>query len=77
MQMYADLGFEYVVGVASNPWTAAALSALGGRVMYTIPQRLSPCIPSSPDGLPDRTSSVDGFCSDRDTSTAVFIMALR
>ncbi len=77
MQMYVELGFEYVVVVASSAWTAAAISVLGGRPVHINPLRVNKCLPESATGLPDHSSSPDGFCADKDSSIATFIVALR
>jgi hypothetical protein len=76
LENYKNLGYEYVVTLASNQWTGAAFEALGGIRVHFAPFRLRKLFPESQKPIRGKFSSPDGFISAKDSGSMFYVARL-
>src|SRR5204863_3772534 len=72
---YRQLGFSYILTSATNQWTGAAFTVLGGIRVHFEPFLARRRVPAS--SVPIATvSSRDGFISAKDSGSMIFVLRL-
>ena len=73
---FQALGFAYMVVEATNQWTGAACEVLGGVRVHFSPFRARPAVPQSAAPLPELVTSPDGYLSDKDSGSMLYVIRL-
>jgi hypothetical protein len=72
---YRQLGFSYVLTSATNQWTGAAFTALGGVPVHFEPYLGRQRVAASPVPI-DTVSSPSGYLSAKDSGSMIFVLRL-
>jgi hypothetical protein len=73
---YQALGFVFMVVEATNQWTGAACEVLGGVRVHFAPFRARPWVRQSVEPLESSVSSPDGFLSNKDSGSMLYVIRL-
>ena len=73
---YRGLGHAFVVTEATNQWTGAACEALGATRVHFAPFRVHRALRQSAEPLADTVTSADGFVSDKDSGSMLYVTRL-
>jgi hypothetical protein len=73
---YQALGHAFVVVEATNQWTGAACEALGATRVHFAPFRAQRTVRRSAEPLVDSVTSPDGFLSDKDSGSMLYVIRL-
>lgn len=76
-QIFKEQGFEYMIVGAVNEWTGAACEVLNGTRVHFVPFRAEQRVPTTLKAMPTERHSEDGFLSDKDSGSMLYIIKLR
>jgi hypothetical protein len=69
-------GFQYLVVLAGNQWTGAAMDLMKGVKVHFAPYRDIKRVYESDEPVADKPSSKDGYISDKDSGSMFYILRL-
>ena len=73
---FRDLGHAFMVIEATNQWTGAACEVLGGVRVHFAPFRAHRTVQPSAVPLTDIVTSPDGFLSEKDSGSMLYVIRL-
>jgi hypothetical protein len=73
---YRTLGHAFMVIEATNQWTGAACEALGATRVHFAPFRAQRTVRRSAEPLADTVTSPDGFLSNKDSGSMLYVIRL-
>ena len=73
---YQALGYAFVLIEATNQWTGAACEALGATRVHFAPFRVQQTVRQSAGPLVDSVTSPDGFISNKDSGSMLYVIRL-
>ena len=73
---YQALGDTFMVIEATNQWTGAACEVLGATRVHFAPFRVRRTVYASAEPLDDTVTSPDGFLSDKDSGSMLYVIRL-
>jgi hypothetical protein len=76
MEIFKKTGYKYVITEATNQWTGAACLAIGGVAVHFAPFRDQQRVPASNVPIENKTTSIDGFLSNKDSGSMFFVLRL-
>lgn len=77
VELYERQGFAYMVIGSVSQWTGAACEALGGIAVHFAPFRAGKMVPQSHAPLEGVVTSPDGFLSDKDSGSMLYVIRFR
>lgn len=76
VEHFAQVGFRFLCIEATNQWTGAACEILGGIRIHFAPFQAESRIVRSDAPLPHSVTSVNGYISDKDSGSMLYMIAL-